>query len=315
MPKVSIIMPAYNASSTIKEAINSVLGQTFSDFELIIVNDGSSDHTEKIILSIRDDRIKYFNQQNKGQCAANNFGLSQAKGEFIKFFDADDIMNDYHIEAQFLAIKNSKNAIASCKWCRFYNDDIKSAKFIPELVWKNLDSIEWLKVSLSQRHDMMGGCLWLIPKTILDKVGGWDERLSLNNDFEFSVRILLAAEKVLFVEEAFLYYRTGALNSLTKSATAKSYDAAYLSNILGCNYLLAKDNSVAVQKLCANRFQEWVFTIYPSHATIVKKFEDQIKIWGGSNIIIEGGKIFVFLSKIVGWKTAKKIKLFLNKFR
>jgi glycosyltransferase involved in cell wall biosynthesis len=314
VPKVSIIIPAYNAESTIFDTITSVLNQTFLDFELIIVNDGSTDDTESIIISFSDERIKYFKQKNKGQCAANNFGLSQAKGDYIKFFDADDIMNEKHIEAQYEKIKNNKTTLASCKWGRFYNDDIKNAKFVPELVWKDLKTYEWLKTALSQRHDMMGGCLWLIPKIILDKVGGWDESLTLNNDFEFSIRLLLAAEKVFFADEALLFYRTGVRNTLSQSTSEADYIAAYKSNLMGCNYLLAKDNSKTMKTLCANRFQEWVYTIYPDHNEIVEKFEHQIKVWGGSSIEIEGGKILILLSKLFGWKIAKRIKLFLNKY-
>jgi glycosyltransferase involved in cell wall biosynthesis len=312
--KVSIIIPAYNAQNTIAETIHSILKQSFTDFELIIVNDGSTDDTEKVIHSFSDNRIKYFYQKNRGQCAANNFGLSKANGDYIKFFDADDVMNDIHIEAQFEKIKDSKKNVASSKWGRFYDSDFKSTKFKEELVWKDLSTIDWLKTALGQRHSMMGGCLWLIPKVILDKVGGWNESLSLNNDFEFSVRLLLGAEKVLFADEALIYYRTGVPNSLSHTTSAKSYYDAYLSNLLGCKYLLAVDNSKSVQTLCANRFQEWVYTIYPSNKEIVEKFESQINLWGGSNISIEGGYVLKALSKFFGWKTAKRIKLFLNKY-
>jgi glycosyltransferase involved in cell wall biosynthesis len=314
LTKVSIIIPAYNAQNTIAETIHSILKQSFSDFELIIVNDGSTDDTEKVIQTFSDKRIKYFDQINKGQCAANNFGLSKSEGKYIKFFDADDVMNDKHIEAQYEKIKNSTTSLASCKWGRFYDDDYRSAKFVAELVWANLSSIDWLKTSLSQRHSMMGGCLWLIPKVILDKVGGWDDRLSLNNDFEFSVRVLLGAENVVFADEALFYYRTGVPNSLSLTTSTKSYYDAYLSNLMGCKYLLAVDNSKFVQSLCANRFQEWVYTIYPSNREIVKKFESQIDLWGGSKISLEGGKVLKELSKLFGWKIAKKIKLFLNKY-
>lgn len=314
MPEISVIIPAYNAGSTIGQSIKSVLDQTFSNFEIIIVNDGSTDNTEEVVLSFSDARIRYFYQNNKGQCVANNFGLSQAKGNFIKFFDADDIMNATHIQAQYERIKDKKNCLASCIWGRFYNNDISNVKIIPELNWKDLPSIDWLKISLGQRHDMMGGWLWLIPKIILDKVGGWNESLSLNNDFEFSVRLLLGAENVLFADEAKLFYRTGNSNSLAKSTSLISFEAAFESNLIGCNLLLAKDNSKTMQTHCANRFQEWVYTIYPDHNEIVEKFEQQIKIWGGSNIMIEGGKILIFLSKLFGWKTAKKIKLSLNKY-
>lgn len=262
-----------------------------------------------------DTRIKYYCQINKGQCAASNFGLSQAKGNFIKFFDADDIMNTTHIEAQYEKIKNSRSNIASCRWGRFYNEDFNSTKFVTESVWKDLTSINWLKTSLGQRHDMMGAWLWLIPKEILEKAGGWDESLSLNNDFEFSVRLLLASENVLFAENAIVYYRSGLPNTLSKSASVEKYEAAYNANLLGCQHLLSIDNSKSMQTFCANRFQDWVFAIYPNHLEIVKKFEQQIKIWGGSHIQIEGGKALIFLTKIFGWKRAKKIKSFLNKRR
>ena len=315
MVQISIIIAAYNAESTIAETINSVLTQTFSNFELIIINDGSTDNTEQIILSFFDTRIIYFLQENKGQSAANNFGLSKVNGDYIKFFDADDVMNSTHIEAQFEKIKFSKTNLASCKWGRFYNGDLVNTLFVSELVWKDLATLDWLKISLSQRHDMMGGWLWLIPKEIIVKAGGWDERLSLNNDFEFSVRMLLCAEKVLFADNAILYYRTGGVNTLAQSTSVDSYNAAYLSNFLGCTHLLATENSKALRRLCANRFQGWVFAIYPDYLDIVEKFERQIKIWGGSDIKIQGGNTFVLFSKIVGWKTAKRIKLFFYRYR
>ena len=314
MSQISIIIPAYNAETTIAEAIESILHQTYSNVELIIVNDGSTDNTESIILSYNDKRIKYFHQLNKGQAAANNFGLSKAKGSYIKFFDADDIININHLEDQYEAIKNIKNSIASCKWGRFYNGDVNDTLFVPELVWKDLSTIDWIKTALSQRHDMMSGWLWLIPKVIIDKAGGWDERLTLNNDFEFSVRLLLCAEKVYFVQTAILYYRTGGQNTLTSSVSAESYQSAYLSNLLGCNYLISRDGSKTVKRLCANRFQVWVFGLYPTNGEIVKKFEKKIKDWGGSNISIQGGRGYVLLSKLAGWKTAKKMKLFFKKY-
>lgn len=92
MPKVSVIMPAYNAEKYIAEAIDSILAQTFHDFEFIILNDCSKDRTEEIILSYKDDRIVYLkNEQNLGVAATLNKGLAAAKGEYIARMDADDI--------------------------------------------------------------------------------------------------------------------------------------------------------------------------------------------------------------------------------
>ena len=92
MPKISVIMPAYNAEQYISEAIESILGQTFADFEFIIIDDGSSDSTSGIIASYKDSRIRYFrNEKNLGIVGALNRGLALAAGEYIARMDADDI--------------------------------------------------------------------------------------------------------------------------------------------------------------------------------------------------------------------------------
>jgi glycosyltransferase involved in cell wall biosynthesis len=92
MPKISVIMPAYNAEKYIKDAIDSILSQTFQDFELIVLNDCSKDSTEQIILSYTDDRVVYLkNEVNMGVAATLNRGLAAAKGEYIARMDADDI--------------------------------------------------------------------------------------------------------------------------------------------------------------------------------------------------------------------------------
>jgi len=91
MPKISVIIPAYNAEKTIRETIESVCKQTFSDFELIIINDGSKDKTLEIAQSIKDKRIKVFCYENRGLSTARNRGISKANGEYIAFLDADDL--------------------------------------------------------------------------------------------------------------------------------------------------------------------------------------------------------------------------------
>lgn len=96
MPKVSVIIPAYNAEKDINKSIDSVIAQTMQDFELIVVNDGSTDNTENMILSYKDtlgDKLHYYYKENTGVADTRNFGIDKATGEYILFVDADDYID------------------------------------------------------------------------------------------------------------------------------------------------------------------------------------------------------------------------------
>lgn len=108
---VTVLMPAYNVAGYIREAIDSVLNQTFTDFELLIVNDGSTDDTEKIIRSYPDKRIKLVNRANGGVSAALNTGLEEAKGKYIARFDADDICYPFRLEQQYAFMRSHPDYI------------------------------------------------------------------------------------------------------------------------------------------------------------------------------------------------------------
>lgn len=103
MPKVSVVMPAFNAEKYIREAVDSILNQTFTDFEFIIINDGSTDHTKEIILEYDDPRIVLLeNEKNSGIVVTLNKGIQFARGEYIARMDSDDISLCNRIERQVL---------------------------------------------------------------------------------------------------------------------------------------------------------------------------------------------------------------------
>ncbi len=99
-PKVSVVIPAYNHEKYVGEAIQSVLDQTFQDLELIIINDGSTDNTETEILKFKDERIRYFSQENRGLSATLNRGIKLARGEFFNFLPSDDAFLREKLEIQ-----------------------------------------------------------------------------------------------------------------------------------------------------------------------------------------------------------------------
>ena len=113
-PKVSIIIPVYNTESFVEEAILSILNQTLSETEVIVVDDGSTDSSLEIIktLADTDSRIKVFSQRNQGQSVARNLGLSIVKGEYIYFMDSDDILEKRHLS--MLLQKMQRRTIGFC---------------------------------------------------------------------------------------------------------------------------------------------------------------------------------------------------------
>jgi glycosyltransferase involved in cell wall biosynthesis len=317
-PKVSILVPVYNAQKFLHEALQSLLDQTYSNIEIICVNDGSTDSSLIILKDFekKDSRIKVICQSNMGQCAASNSALKIATGNYIKFFDADDIINPEYIELQIRKINNRTNAICSSEWGRF-NEDIHSAKFQPESVWHDMKSIDWLKSSLKQKSDMMAAWLWLIPKTLIDQAGGWDERLSFcpNNDFEFSIRLLLHADEVLFAKGAKTYYRSGHLNSLSGKTSKAAFESILLATDLGCTLLLKAENSIEMRQICANRYQGWAYAIYPNYPDLLQRIKKSIKLLGGTSKKMEGGILFRLLRNLIGWRFARRIQLASYKFK
>ncbi|MCW1147616.1 glycosyltransferase family 2 protein [Flavobacterium lacisediminis] len=114
MPKISVIIPLYNKGFIISETLKSVLAQTFTDFEVVIVNDGSTDNSFEIVSQFSDERIKLFQQQNKGAAAARNLGIEKATGELIAFLDADDYWNQNHLDELYQLYIDFPNSGVYC---------------------------------------------------------------------------------------------------------------------------------------------------------------------------------------------------------
>ena len=123
MPTVSVIMPAYNGERTILETIVSLQQQTFSDFELIVINDGSTDRTLEILSSIKEPRMKIFSYENGGLTVARNRGLAHVTGEFVAFLDQDDLWTSDKLELQLAALQNNPEAGVAYSWTSFMGEN------------------------------------------------------------------------------------------------------------------------------------------------------------------------------------------------
>lgn len=125
-PQISVVMPAYNAEKYVTEAINSILNQTFTDFEFIIINDASNDSTKEIIESFRDQRIKLINnEQNQGVAKSLNIGISAAKGKYIARMDADDISLPERFQTQFNFMEQNPEIDICGSWAETFGYEKK----------------------------------------------------------------------------------------------------------------------------------------------------------------------------------------------
>lgn len=311
-PLVSICMPAYNASKYIAKTVHSILAQSYTNLELIIVDDGSTDDTATVLRQFTDPRISIHEQQNSGQCAAANRAYSFSKGRLIKFMDADDMISPDYIAEQVKRIGNSDDIIASAAWGRFYNDNINTFKLAEDMIRQDCKPIDWLVSSMDGKQVMLQCAIWLIPRVVLEESGLWNERLSLINDFEFIIRVLLHAREIRFAENSVLYYRSGLPNSLSTLKSAEGAKSAYESIDLGTSYMLSFEASERVRKVCGSCFQNFVYSFYPFHKELVNLAESRVRALGGTTALFHSGGYSQMLQKIIGWKNVKKLKVFLG---
>jgi glycosyltransferase involved in cell wall biosynthesis len=177
MPYFSIIIPSYNRAHIISRAIQGVLDQTFQDFEIVIVDDGSKDHTKEILKEYSDNfKIKYVYQNNAGVCAARNTGAKQAEGEFLIFLDSDDTVEKSWLE-DFYHLANQNKEWLFC-----------SMKVVKQ------DSSEYMVSALSpyKNKKIKGNSIpgsWAIKKDIFLRVGLFDENMKFGENVELRFRL------------------------------------------------------------------------------------------------------------------------------
>lgn len=304
---ISVCMPCYNAAAYLRAALDSVLAQTYPNVEIVCVDDGSTDETPDILAGYATQHdVRVFTQTNQGQCAAANRAFRESTGQWIKFFDADDLLSSDMLELQAARLAGNPRAIASAMWGRFYREP-DEARFEPESVWRDMDPLDWLVESMTGRRNMMQCGLWLIPRTVLDKSGLWNERLSLVNDLEFFPRVLLAAERVLFTKGK-VYYRSGLPGSLSGRKSRDAYASAAAAAMGASDTILQAENSERTRQVCADLLQSFNLEIKPHEPELAKSLAGRVAELGGSEVQPSGGPVFHAISRVLGWDRAARLR-------
>jgi glycosyltransferase involved in cell wall biosynthesis len=311
MPLVSIIVAAHRAERFIDEALASARAQTHADLEIIVVDDASPDGTASRVQAHvdSDPRVRLLRLPvNRGQCAAANHGLAQAAGDYVKFFDADDLISPDFVATQVAALQARPLYLAYGTWGRFFQDPAE-AVFTPHPGWHDSNTpLDWLLETWLDTEPMYQCALFLIPRPLLDLAGGWDERLSLINDFEFFSRLVLASGGIAFTPDARLFYRSGLPDSLSNLKSRKGCESACLSTLLGTRHLLAREDSPRTRRASADMLRANVHAFYPMFPDLLEPVETEIARLGGSCLRPKGGRAFRLVSGVFGWRVALRIR-------
>jgi glycosyltransferase involved in cell wall biosynthesis len=231
---VSIIIPTYNRAHLLEETLNSLLSQTYTKWECIVIDDGSLDNTQELVKKYqeKDKRFLFFKRSKnkiKGASTCRNIGLKHAKGEFIQFLDSDDLISSNKIHEQINLINGSdKEIIITCPWARFNKTIGDSVNFKELKSYNNFNNIPAFLEALGVSKGYFPIHAYLIKKTIIDKSGLWNEYLSMNDDSEFLIRLFCNTERVCFAPKTIVYYRWADTNNISNfNDYQKINDAIY----------------------------------------------------------------------------------------
>ena len=311
---VSVCIPCFNAEAFVGAALESVLAQTYAPIEIIVVDDGSTDGSAGVLEQFRARGVIVISQQNTGQCAAANRALAASSGDYIKFFDADDVLHPEMIERQVRALAGQTDAVALGEWARFY-DAPEEAIFTPLPMYRNANPVEWLTSEFLTGEPMLQCAMFLIPRAVLDRTGGWDERLSLINDFEFFARVLTAANEIIYASGARMYYRSGLPDSLSGKKGRTAAESASQSMLLAVSHLLSVEDDERTRRACASVLANFEFEFYPAHPDLRRSIRRRIAELGGTSRKPPGSPAFHKLRRWIGWRAARRVQQLARRLR
>ncbi|RXJ45399.1 glycosyltransferase family 2 protein [Gelidibacter gilvus] len=213
MPKqslVSIIIPTFNRAHLIGETLDSVLAQTYTNWECIVVDDGSTDGTSQLMEAYcaKDPRFQYHHrpkERPKGANVCRNYGFEQSIGEFINWLDSDDLFSNNKLEAQVSELLMPEIDITTCTWGFLENDSRHKLREFE--IYKNYSSGLKFLDDLGKYSTYLPVHAYLIKRELINQAGFWNEDLIVNQDGEYLTRVLIGCQKIKYVNNGFVLYR------------------------------------------------------------------------------------------------------------
>jgi glycosyltransferase involved in cell wall biosynthesis len=231
MPKVSVIMPSYNTAALIGEALESVFAQSYRDFEVIVINDGSPDTPDlERVLEPYCGRIVYLKQENRRACGARNNGISHARGEYLAFLDSDDSWAPGYLQSQIEHLEaNSSLDMVYCD-CLIYGDAPQAGKTFMQSC-PSIGPVTFVSVLTEQCQIPVSGTV--VRRQSVINAGGFDERLAMCDDYEMWLRLAFRGAQIAYYSDVLSRIRIGRPSSLSSSKSKMV--AAFVTILLNVN--------------------------------------------------------------------------------
>ena len=271
-PLVSVIIPLHNCETYIAECIESVLVQSYSNIEVIVVENCSTDNSLAVAKRYECEKVRVLVSDIPNASAARNVGLRVAKGEYIQFLDADDILPAEKISAQIRLLANSgSRAMCFCPW---YMVQGRSSCISQNVCHSYNNAVDAL-VELSLNESCIIPHCYLTPIAVIQDSGLWDESLTLSDDGDFFARVLANADELVFCKEVSVTYRD-APNSLSKSISKTAIDSQIRSAISIAESMKGS-NHPHVKKAQVSNLIRSVNYLYPYFSQERKRIETIIR--------------------------------------
>ena len=224
MTKVSLIVPIYNSQKYLEKCIKSLLNQTLKDIQIILINDGSTDNSEKIIKSFDDKRIVYISKNNEGIGKTRNLGIDKATGEFLAFVDSDDYLNEHFCEYMYQKAVNDDCDLVVC-------DFFEERNTLVGIKFKDFKDTNLRETPELINYINLGPCNKLYKKSLFDdKNNRFEENLKYE-DAPFVVKMLVSANRIGKVNDYLTYYVIHS-NSETTIRDKRMYDLLEITDII-----------------------------------------------------------------------------------
>jgi hypothetical protein len=302
-PLVSILIPCHNAAPWLRATLESALAQTWTEKEIILVDDGSTDGSVAIAQTYAP-AVQVLTQANRGASSARNHARRVARGALLQYLDADDLLTPDKIERQMelSARPGNQDCLISGEWARFYGDPA-TARAQPDRLWRDWDAVEWQICALTD-NAMIHPAAWLVPKALSEAAGVWDETLTMNDDGEYFCRVRFAARRVLFCPGSRTLYRSGVPGSLSSTFSPRALDSEFRAQEKIQARLRQQEDSPRTRRACADGWMHTAFTAAARAPDLADRAFCRAQELGGSPLRPPGGRIFRGLARVFGWKRA-----------